>query len=75
MTNRCADLPTSFERLGTCEGTRTLWRNTQWAEEARGAEAEARARGWSIPPAAPIPVALAELGDANWHLEPEELGF
>ena len=39
------------------------------------AEAEALAMGWAVPSAARIPLALEGLGDADWHLEPDELAF
>lgn len=38
-------------------------------------EVESLAMGWSVPPAARIPVALEGLNDADWHLEPHEMAF
>lgn len=31
--------------------------------------------GWLVPTTARIPVLLAEVPDADWHLEPDELDF
>lgn len=47
----------------------------QWVDEAHVAEAEALAMGWAVPSAARIPLALEGLGDADWHLEPDEMAF
>lgn len=47
----------------------------QLLDNTRTAEAEALAMGWAVPSAARIPLALEGLGDADWHLEPDEMAF